>query len=263
MQNKLSIIIPIFNEKKILKFFFNELFDVFKNYYVEYIIINDGSFDGTEVWLNDYIKPISGKKIDKIFLKKTNSFLLDYKEIFSGNKFSEILILNHSKNQGKGSSIIDGLKKSSGDYLLILDSDLEYDIRDSLNLYNIIQKGKTGEVIFGNRFSNELPHRHGYILNLVVNHINTFIFNILFNSGISDINCGLKIFSRNVYDKINLTSKDFSIDMDIATQIVKKGFLISEVGVSYYSRTYKEGKKISWIDGLLAYWYLLKFRFTK
>jgi len=263
MIDRLSIIIPIYNENFFLEKFFIDLFNVFKEEFVEYIIINDCSSDGSEVWIKKFIEPASHKKIGKIKIKKDKFFNLDFIETKSKLNFSTIKIINHTKNEGKGASVIDGLKISTGKYLTILDSDLEYDSRDSLNMLNLIKENKIGEVIFGSRFTSDLPHRHHYVLNSLVNHFNTFLFNILFNSAISDIHCGSKIFTRNVYKKINLTSKDFSIDMDLGTQIVKAGFSISEVGVRYYSRSYNEGKKITWVDGILGYWYLFKFRFIK
>ena len=263
MVNRLSIIIPIYNEKKFLEKFFIDLFDVFQKIFVEYIIINDCSSDGSEVWIDKYIKPACNKKIDKITINNDKFFSLYFTETKSKFNYSTIKLINHEENEGKGASVIDGLKISTGKYLMILDSDLEYDSRDSLNMLNLIKENKMGEVVFGSRFTSDLPHRHHYVLNSIVNHFNTFLFNILFDSAISDIHCGSKIFTRNVYNKINLTSKDFSIDMDLGTQIVKAGFSISEVGVRYYSRSYNEGKKITWVDGILGYWYLFKFRFIK
>ena len=263
MIDRLSIIIPIYNEKNFLEKFFTDLFKVFQEEFVEYIIINDCSSDGSEIWIDRYLKPLCNKNIDKIKIINDKSFSLNCTETKSKFNYSIIKIINHKKNKGKGASVIDGLKISTGKYLMILDSDLEYDSRDSLNMLNLIKENKMGEVVFGSRFTSDLPHRHHYVLNSIVNHFNTFLFNILFDSAISDIHCGSKIFTRNVYNKIELTSNDFSIDMDLGTQIVKAGFSISEVGVRYYSRSYNEGKKITWIDGILGNWYLFKFRFIK
>lgn len=261
MKNKLSIIIPIYNEKSFLERLFKDIFQVFKDSYVEYIIINDGSFDGGELWLEKHLRPISDKKIKNLVVNDNNTFQLQATESKDDKYYSKIILINHAKNKGKGASVISGLKKSTGKYLTILDADLEYDPRDSLIMYNLMNENNMGEVIFGSRFTSGLPHRHQYVLNSLVNHLNTFLFNIFFNSAINDVHCGLKIFTRNVYENINLTSKDFSIDLDLGTQISKAGFNISEVGVRYYSRTYNQGKKITFFDGLITYWYLCKFRF--
>ena len=262
MRNRLSIIIPIFNEYIFLKKFFIDIFSSFNKDFVEYILVNDGSFDGSEEWIKKFIKPIANKKFKKILINNSN---LDFKitKSESKNNFSDIQIINHKKNQGKGAAVINGLKISTGKYLMILDSDLEYDPKDSKKMFDLIREMKMGEVIFGSRFTSDLPHHHRYYLGTLFNHINTFLFNILFDRIIGDIHCGTKIFTREVYKNIKLTSKDFSIDLDLGSQIAKAGYNISEVGISYYSRSYSEGKKITWVDGLLHYWYLFKFRFIK
>ena len=263
MENKLSIIIPVFNEKKLLLKFFTDLFSAYSNHYVNYVIINDGSYDGSELWLKKNIEPLANKKIKKIYLTKDNKFKIKHSNSKLLSKFNEIQLINHNKNIGKGAAVINGLKKAKGNFLMILDSDMEYDTEDSLYMYETIQNGKMGDVIFGSRYTRDLPHRHRYYLHTLANKLNTYLFNIFFSSHISDIHCGLKIFSRDVYKKIRLSSYDFSIDLDLGTQIAKSGFLISEVGVSYYSRSYYEGKKITWLDGLLSYYYIFKFRFIK
>ena len=264
MSNKLSIVIPIFNEKNYLVNFFDDLFTTFENTFVEYIIVNDGSNDGTEVWLRKYIKPLSNKKLSsKIKINKKDNKNFIYKIVSSKINFSKVIFIDKTKNFGKGKSVIDALKSSTGEYITILDADLEYDPLDSLNMYQLIKKRNIDHVIFGSRFTSDLPHRHKHILNYFINHVNTFLFNIFFHCAISDIHCGAKLFSRKVLQDINLTSNDFSIDLDIGSQIAKANYSISEVGVSYYSRTYLEGKKISWIDGILTYWYLFKFRFIQ
>ena len=103
--------------------------------------------------------------------------------------------------------------------------------------------------------------KHNYFINEFIGKFNTFIFNILFGQSLSDIHCGLKIFHRNVYKKINLSVNDFGLEIDIASQIIKNNYFIYEVGVSYFSRTVKAGKKITWLDGLKSYYYLFKARF--
>jgi len=99
------------------------------------------------------------------------------------------------------------------------------------------------------------------LINEFIGKLNTFIFNILFGQSLSDIHCGLKIFHRNVYEKLSLSVNDFGLEIDIASQIIKNNYFIYEVGVSYFSRTFKTGKKITWVDGLKSYYYLFKARF--
>ena len=170
MKNKLSIIIPIFNEKNLLEKFFCDLFQVFENQFVEFIVINDGSFDGSETWLTQNIEPLCDKKIKKIYLDN-NKFKIDLSDKNKENNYSNIELINHKENQGNGASVISGLKKSEGQVLTILDADHEYDPRDSLSMYNLLQEGKMGEVIFGTRFKSGLPHRHRYFLNTIIDKL--------------------------------------------------------------------------------------------
>ena len=222
---KLSIIVPVFNEINYIEELTNELKNIFINENVEYIFINDGSNDGSEKWLENYIK----------------------KQPEENNKF-----VNLTKNTGKGNAIHQGLKISTGDHILFQDSDLELDTKDSFEMYQIIKKDKMINCVFGSR----------YLTGKLKSNKNYFIFNILFFQSLSDVHCGSKIISREVIKKTNLTIKDFGFEIDLASQIAKNNFDIFEYGVSYYARSFKEGKKITWIDGLKTYYYLFKTRFV-
>ena len=232
---KLSIIVPVFNEINYIEELTNELKNIFINENVEYIFINDGSNDGSEKWLENYIK----------------------KQPEENNKF-----VNLTKNTGKGNAIHQGLKISTGDHILFQDSDLELDTKDSFEMYQIIKKDKMINCVFGSRYlTGKLKSNKNYF-NEFVGRINSFIFNILFFQSLSDVHCGSKIISREVIKKTNLTIKDFGFEIDLASQIAKNNFDIFEYGVSYYARSFKEGKKITWIDGLKTYYYLFKTRFV-
>ena len=148
-----------------------------------------------------------------------------------------------------------------GKYILLQDADLELDIKDSKEIYEIISKDETIDCIFGSRYLSGKLKKHSYFINEFIGKLNTLIFNLLFGQSLSDIHCGLKIFHRNVYKKINLSVNDFGLEIDIASQIIKNNYFIYEVGVSYFSRTVKAGKKITWLDGLKSYYYLFKARF--
>ena len=141
------------------------------------------------------------------------------------------------------------------------DADLELDIKDSREIYDIISNDKNIQCIFGSRYLSGKLKKHNYLINEFIGKLNTFIFNLLFGQSLSDIHCGLKIFHRNIYKKINLSVNDFGLEIDIASQIIKHNFFIYEVGVSYFSRTVNDGKKITWVDGLKSYYYLFKARF--
>ena len=129
-------------------------------------------------------------------------------------------------------------------------------------MYQILQKDKTIKCVFGSRYlTGKLKSNKNYF-NEFVGKINSLIFNALFFQSLSDVHCGAKIISREVMEKTNLTIKDFGFEIDLASQVAKNDFDIFEYGVSYFARTFAEGKKITWIDGLKAYYYLFKTRFV-
>ena len=230
----LSIIIPVYNEEKYLNKLFLDLKQHFNQEDIEVIVVNDGSTDDSH----------------RLLLKlKKNSYKFKYK------------LINLRKNFGKGYAVKQGAKESSGNYILLQDADLELDVKDSKEIYEIISKDESIDCIFGSRYLSGKLKKHGYFINEFIGKLNTLIFNLLFGQSLSDIHCGLKIFNRNVYKKINLSLNDFGLEIDIASQIIKNNYFIYEVGVSYFSRNFKAGKKITWWDGLKSYYYLFKVRF--
>ena len=231
---KLSIIIPVFNEVECIKEFTRNIKNAFINENVEYIFINDGSNDGSEEWLENYKK----------------------KQQKENYKF-----INLAQNTGKGNALHEGLKMCTGDYILFQDADLELDSKDSLEMYQIIKNDKSIKCVFGSRYLSGKLKSNKNIINEFVARFNSFIFNMLFSQSLSDVHCGAKIISKEITEKINLTIKDFGFEIDLASQIVKNNFDIFEYGISYFSRSAKEGKKITWVDGLKAYYYLFKTRF--
>ena len=230
----LSIIIPVFNEISYLKRFSNRLFQSFQKYEVEYIFINDGSDDGSDEWLSN---------------------------IITNNKEKNIKYISYRKNKGKGHALREGLKKSTGNFILFQDSDLELDTNDSKEMFEIIKKNKDMKVIFGTRFFSGKLKRHNKLIYLLAGKLNSLIFNIFYAQSISDVHCGTKIITKEVKDKINLKINDFGFEIDIASQIVKNNFQIYEYGISYVARTREQGKKITWVDGIKSIYYLIKTRF--
>ena len=230
----LSIIIPVYNEESYLESLFIDLEKYFNYDDVEVIVVNDGSYDDS----NNILKKL------KI---KTYKF-----------KF-KLIILN--RNYGKGFAVREGANNSNGKYILLQDADLELDIKDSKEIYEIISNDESIDCIFGSRYLSGKLKKHNYFINELIGKLNTLIFNLFFGQSLSDIHCGLKIFSRDVYNKINLSVNDFGLEIDIAAQIIKNDYFIYEVGVSYFSRTVNAGKKITWVDGLKSYYYLFKARF--
>ncbi len=230
----LSIVIPVFNEEKYISKLFEDIKKFFNEENVEVIVINDGSTDNSI----NILENLNNKK-----------YLFNLK------------LLNLSKNTGKGNAVREGINKSNGKYVLLQDADLELDIKDSREIYEIIKNDNSIKCIFGSRYLSGKLKKHNYFVNELIGKFNTFIFNIFFGQSLTDIHCGLKIFHRDVVDSINLSLKDFGLEIDLAAQIIKNNFYIYEVGVSYFSRTKKEGKKITWIDGMKSYYYLFKVRF--
>jgi glycosyltransferase involved in cell wall biosynthesis len=235
---KLSIIIPVYNEIECLERFTTSLVNSFKNEKVEYIFINDGSNDGSAEWLSNYINQ-SPSNINQ----------------------SNNILINLPKNMGKGKALRKGLEVATGQYVLFQDSDLELDPQDSREMYDLIKQNPEMNILFGSRFTSGKLKANKKFINEIFVKVNSIIFNILFQQSISDLHCGTKIISKKVIDKIQLSINDFGIEIDIASQIAKNNFRIYEYGVSYYSRTKVQGKKVTWVDGVLSYFYLFKTRF--
>ncbi len=231
----LSIVIPFYNEKLFINKFIERLEKSFKNYEVEYIFVNDGSTDGSNDIVYNYIN------------KKTS------------NNFQYIDI---KRNMGKGYALRQGIKIAKGEYIIFQDADLELNTDDSLEMYKIIFNDKEIKVLFGTRYGGTGKLKKNYnLINEFVSKINTLIFNLLFWQSISDLHCGTKIVHREVLDKIDLKINDFGFEIDIASQIAKNKYQIYEYGISYIARTKKEGKKITWVDGIKSYFYIFKSRF--
>jgi len=231
----LSVIIPVYNEEKYLNTLFNDLKKFFDNKNIEIIFIDDGSTDGST--------------------KLLNNFKLKREYVFS------LKVIRLDINSGKGKALQTGIKNSTGQYILLQDADLELDMKDSEEMYKMIKKNKEIKCIFGSRYLSGKLKRNNYFFNNLIGKINSLIFNIFFSQSLSDVHCGLKILDRSIIEKINLTVNDFGIEIDLASQIVRNNFFIYEYGVSYYFRTKRQGKKITWVDGIKSFYYLIKARF--
>ncbi len=231
----LSIIIPVFNEIN----YVNKLFDQIKIYFdkenVEIIIVDDGSNDG------------SFETLTEIKEKKTYKF--------------SFKLIKLDINSGKGKAIQIGIKHSEGEYILLQDADLVLDTKDAKEMFDMIISNKDIKCIFGSRYLSGKLKKNNYFFNSLVGKINSLIFNIFFSQSLSDVHCGLKILHRSVIEKIKLSVNDFGIEIDLASQIVRNDFYIYEFGVSYFFRSKAQGKKITWIDGLKSFYYLIKVRF--
>lgn len=231
---KLSIIIPAYNEEKTILQILEKVENVkLKGIEKEIIIVNDASTDGTKNILDS--------------LKR-------YK------------IIHHEKNQGKGRAIRTGLENATGEILLIQDADLEYDPVEYPKLLEPIIK-KEGQVVYGSRFMTMkfkifgkdrtiLPHHY------FGNKILSIITSILYGTRITDMETGYKAFTQEALTGIKLRANRFDFEPEITAKFLKKGLKIKEVSINFDARTPEEGKKINWKDGIKAFYYLIKYRFT-
>ena len=224
---KLSIIIPCFNEDKTIEKVINNILEQeYKD--IEIIVVDDFSDDKTRHKLKNSLS----SKIDKLIF--------------------------HSTNQGKGAAIRTGIKETTGEIILIQDADLEYDPSEYTKLINPILSGRA-DIVYGSRFIGSNPHRAVYFWHKIANNFLTLLSNIFSGLNLTDIETCYKVFKSNIIKKIKIEENGFGIEAEITAKISRKKYKIYEVGISYYGRTYQEGKKITWRDGFKAIFCILKY----
>lgn len=229
---KLSIIIPVFNEINTIETIVDKINDL-QSLNKEIIIVDDFSNDGTSALLKNVV----------------------YKKVHR--------IVYHEKNLGKGAAIRTAKNLITGDIVIIQDADLEYDPKDYYNLIKPIQD-KQYEVVYGSRVlgrNRYLQDNFTSFYRIFFNHFLTFLSNLLNKQNLTDAHTCYKVFSRNVFDSINLEENDFSFCPEVTTKIALQSIKIEEVPINYYGRGYKEGKKIKSFDGLKAIFVLFKYKF--
>jgi glycosyltransferase involved in cell wall biosynthesis len=234
LEKKLSIIIPCYNEGKYIATVFNniKLVELPINVSKEVIIVNDGSTDQTYLLLNK--------------IKTEESRI-------------ELKIINKSTNQGKGAAISSGIQYATGDYIIIQDADLEYDPREYNKMLPLFLEDKA-DVVFGSRFRGGEPHRVLFFMHTIGNKLLTFLSNFFTQLNLTDMESGYKMFRATILKNIKLSEKRFGFEPEVTAKVSRiQGIRIYEVGISYYGRTYKEGKKISWKDGLRALYCIIKY----
>jgi len=230
MPVKLSVIIPVYNESNTIDELLNK---VTENYIVdtEIIVIDDGSNDG------------SNKKLKEIFKKK---------------KIPLEQLIVHKRNQGKGAAIRSGISVCTGDIIIIQDADLEYDPSEYNKLISPLLNDKA-DVVYGSRFVGANESRVLYFWHRLGNSFLTFLSNMFTNLNLTDIETGYKAFRKEIIKKITIEEKRFGIEPEITAKIAKLNCRIFEVGISYYGRTYEQGKKIDWKDGISAVRCIIKY----
>jgi len=232
---KISIIIPVYNEERTILKILEKITELNLDLTKEIIIIDDGSTDNSKKIINKYLK---GKK------KYKN---LEFKFV------SKI-------NAGKGSAIRKGLELATGDIITIQDADLEYNPQDLKKLLNPILSGKA-KVVYGSRFLKK--HKPKYTIYFYGNKFLSFLTKILYGLKITDMETCYKMVTSEIIKDLNLVSNGFDIEPEITSKILRKGYRILEVPISYKSRSIEEGKKINWKDGLKAIYVLFYWRFKK
>ena len=226
---KLSIIVPVYNEKSTIREIIRRVRAAPVEMNKEIVAVDDCSTDGTR------------------------DLLLAEAEV------GDVRLISHPVNLGKGAAVRSGLAEATGDIILIQDADLEYDPEDYPALLRPILRQRA-KVVYGSRFLGE--HKAMLFWHSVGNNLLTLAANVLYDSSLTDMETCYKVFTREVAQQIKLRSPRWGFDPEITARILKLGYRIYEVPISYTGREYTEGKKISWRDGLVVLWTLIKCRFT-
>ena len=230
----LSILIPCFNEEKTVVDVLRMVLDaqVIHGINKEIILIDDGSSDSTPASIQEFINENPG---------------------------SQIKLITHEKNMGKGACIKSGLQHATGEVFIIQDSDMEYDASEYNKLLNPIVRGYA-DVVYGSRFRGSEAHRVLFFLHTVGNKMLTFWSNLFTGLNLTDMETGFKMFKTDVIRQIRLKENRFGFEPEVTAKISRvKNIRIYEVGISYYGRRYEEGKKIRWIDGMHAIYCVFKY----
>ena len=234
MGQKLSILIPAYNEEQTIHLILNKVLEVelLNKLDKEIILVNDCSTDGTEQTIKNYI---------------------------ATHPNDQFIYLSHAQNKGKGAALHTGIEAATGDYLIIQDADLEYDPKEYNILLQPMLEGHA-DVVFGSRFMGGKPHRILFFWHSIGNQFLTFLSNMFTNLNLTDMETCYKLFRTDIIKGLQLKEKRFGFEPEVTSKVAKiKNIRIYEVGISYYGRTYEEGKKIGWKDGVRAIYCIVKY----
>ena len=223
---KLSVLIPVYNEMENIREILRRVQAT--KLAKEIIVVDDGSSDGTR----EVLKKLNGR--------------------------NKVRVILHERNLGKGAALVTGMKEAKGDVLLIQDADLEYDPRDYPALLQPIEEG-LADVVYGSRFLGG-PHRVTMFWHLVANQLLTLMTNVLYNTILTDMETGYKVFRKKVVENMTLRAKRFDFEPEFTAKVLKRNYRIFEVPISFNPRDYSQGKKIKLRDAFEAVWTLLKYR---
>lgn len=274
MSLDLSIVIPVYNEIHTIDTVLSNVVQACPNIPKELILVDDGSTDGTRQWLVETFGVVPHESVS-IELTPDHpivaaSPLRQDQDLLVSPQPSRLAavvqhapirakIIFHPRNQGKGAALRTGFQEATGDVIVIQDADLEYDPHDWAKMWRLIAEGKA-DVVYGSRFYGD-PHRVLYFHHLLGNRVISALVDFACNTTLTDIEVCYKMFRRDVLEDIRLTCNDFGFEVEFTMKVARsrRRWRIYETGISYYGRSYEEGKKINWRDGVKALWYIFKF----